>query len=358
MRIQLRLIFLLCMIIGLPVPATGSEVVIAKGMAFFEPGHEAVARDKALLDAKREAVEMVIGTSIESRTVVVDFQLSRDQVLSHASGYINSYKIINEKKSNTGTYEIEIEAEVELPGLVSDIDRLQKIITWQKNPRVSVVLSPNLDRSYLPAARKARTRLAKKLKENGFRVFDSTSDSHSKLGLLVKLNLELASSQSDYQGISLQLNEIGMSAEIVGPGSGEILAFADAVKKVPGANRLQALDKGSMECVKAIWHDLRRQLIEQWEQELFGQRQIDMELKNVASYARAMEIIDILKTDVHSVTDVQLIGFADNTADYMIHYTGLPEHLVDELQMYYFRQKYFDTKLEKIMDNRIVLNIL
>jgi len=41
----------------------------------------------------------------------------------------------------------------------------------------------------------------------------------------------------------------------------------------------------------------------------------------------------------------------------MIHYTGWPEHLVDELQMHYFRRKYFDTKLEKIMDNKIVLKI-
>jgi hypothetical protein len=350
-----RFIPLLFMLLAIPVVVWAGEKVTAKGVSFFEEGREAIAREKALDEAKRAAIEQAVGTRIESRTVVENFQVSRDQVLSHATGYLKNLEIVSEEKTELGTYEVEIRADVEIAALVSDLDRFKKILGWQKNPRISILLDPDLDKAYLSTARKTASRLGGKLKAEGFRVFDAATADTSGMGLIVRLGLEVASSQSTYQGVNLTLHEISLRADVLRPGQGEILATSSAVKSMPGSNKLKVLDKGANQCVDAVWKDLRRQLTRLWEKELYSQRQIDLVVKNLASHAEAEEVGAVLKSDASGMVDVQLLSFKKKKAEFSIQYNGWPEHLVTELQMEYFRRKYFDSTLESIQGNRIVI---
>jgi len=175
------------------------------------------------------------------------------------------------------------------------------------------------------------------------------------MGLLVRMGLEVSTSQSTYQGVNLTLHEISLSTDILRPGEGEILATSSAVKSLPGTNKLKVLDKGARQCVDAVWKDLRRQLTRLWEKELYSQRQIDLVIRNIKSHAEAEEVGAIFKSDVSGMVDVQLISFKKRNAEFSIQYNGWPEHLVTELQMAYFRNKYFDSTLKSIKGNRIVI---
>ena len=333
------------------------ETVTAQGMSFFEPGREAIAREKALDEAKREAIEKAIGTSVVSRTVVENFRLSRDEVLTHSSGYLKRLKILDESKTDLGVYTVKIQAEVEISALVEDLERFKKILGWQKNPRVRVIVEPGIDYKQRSAAAKSANRLAGKLKHDGFRVFMGEEKNDSRMGLLVGLGLELSTSESDYQGLKLSLNEISLTANIYRAGDKEVLATATAVQSVPGANRLKALDKGGAKCIDAIWTDLRSQLTKIWEEEFYSQRKIDLIVKNVPSHASALEIADIFKSDVSNVVSAELIQFSKKGAEYGLNYEGWPEHLVNELQMSYFKNHYFETVLEEISGNKITIKI-
>ncbi len=350
-----RYLTLLCMLLAIPVVVSAGAKVTARGISFFEEGREAIAREKALDEAKRAAIEQAVGTRIESKTVVENFQVSRDQVFSHATGYLKKLVILSEGKTEFGTYEVEISAEVEIAALVSDLDRFKKILGWQKNPRVSILIDPDIDKAYVAIARKTASRLGGKLKSEGFRVFDAATADTAGMGLMVRLGLEVASSQSTYQGVNLSLNEISLSTDVLRPGQGEILATASAVKSLPGSNKLKVLDKGARQCVDAVWKDLRRQLTRLWEKELYSQRQIDLVVKNITSHAEAEEVGAILKSDASGMVDVQLVSFRRKKAEFSIQYNGWPEHLVTELQMEYFRSKYFNSTLESIKGNRIVI---
>jgi hypothetical protein len=350
-----RYLLLSLVLLVIPAVASAGEKVTARGVSFFEEGREAIAREKALDEAKRAAIEQAVGTRIESKTVVENFQVSRDQIFSHATGYLKNLEILSEEKTELGTYEVEISAEVEIAALVSDLDRFKKILGWQKNPRVSIMVDPDLDKAYIPAARKSASRLGKKLKSEGFRVFDASTADTSGMGLIVRLGLEIASSQSSYQGVNLTLHEISLRTDILRTGEGEILATSDAVKSLPGVNKLKVLDKGVKLCVDAVWKDLRRQLTRLWEKELYSQRQIDLVVYNIASHAQAQEVGAILKSDVSGMVDIQLLSFKKKKAEFSIQYNGWPEHLVTELQMEYFRNKYFDSTLESIKGNRIAI---
>lgn len=341
----------------LPSVLTAGQVVTAKGMSFIETGREVLAREKALDEAKRTAIEKALGTVVESKTVVENFAVVKDQIFSRSSGYLKNIKILEEKQTNLGTYEVQIEAEVEIAALVEDVDRFQKILKWQKNPRISVQIEPGLKQSYLATAKKSANLLIEKLKQNGFSVFRYQGSTHLQMGLLVALNLELSSRQSKYQDIDIMLNEVGLSANIYRPGDGEILAAASAVKSLPGENKLQVLDKGARACVDTIWKDLRKKLIRLWEKELYSERELFLIIKQIPSHAKAHEIIAVFKSDVSGVLDADLITFDQNTAEYTLKYRGWPDQFLNEIQMSYFKNKYFDSGLESISGNKLIIKM-
>lgn len=351
------LLLILC-ISFLPSNLFADNTVTAKGLSFFEAGREVIAREKALDEAKRAAIEKAMGTMIESRTIVENFEVVKDQIFSRSSGYLKNIEVLNEKKTNFGTYEVEIQAEVEISVLVDDIDRFQNMIQWQKNPRIRVNIEPGLDKQYMPAANKTANLLTQKLKQNGFRVFKDIQDSDIQMGLLVGLSLELSTRKSTYQDLELTLNEVSLSANIYRPGDGEILAASTAVKSLPGENKLQVLDNGVRFCVDAIWKELRSKLLRLWEKELYSERDIYLIIKEIATNADAQEITGFFTSDVSGILNAQLISFNKNVAEYNIKYRGWPEQLLNEIQMSYFKNKYFESDLENMAGNKIVIKII
>ncbi len=338
-----------------PAGLQAGKTVTAKGLSFFEPGRELIAREKALDEAKRSAVEKAMGTTIESRTAVEDFQVVKDQIMSRSAGYLKDIKIIEENKTDLGTYEITIQAEVEIPDLVDDLDRFKKILKWQKNPRISVVVEPGLKADHLPTAKKTANQLIERLKHDGFKVFKYSKKNKSQMGLLVGLSLELSTRNTTFQDLDLTLNEISLSTNIYRPGDEEILATASAVKSMPGENKLQVLDKGARYCIDKVWDQLRKKLSRLWEKELYSQRDIYLIVKKIASHAEAEDIGLIFKSDVSGIVDAQLISFRKNKAEYSLKYRGWPEQLLNEIQMAYFKNKYFEPKLEAIQGNQITI---
>ncbi len=353
-----RVLFCLFLLFGgIPSALWGAETVTAKGVAFFEPGREPIAREKALDEAKRAAVEQAVGTTVESRSAVENFRLVHDRVLSRASGYIKRMKILDEKKTDLGTYEITIEAVVETSALVDDLDRFNNMMGWQKNPRVAVVVDPGLNHRYAAAAKRAVDLLSAKMKDKGFTVFRYTRENEAQMGLVVSLILALSTKKTDYQGLGLTLNEIVMSADIHRPGDDEVLATAGAVKSLPGENRLNALDEGTKACIDAIWNELQKKLVRLWEKELYSERDITVVVKKVPSHSRAQKIAEAFKSDVSGMVDARLLRFSKKSAVFGIKYKGWPESLLSELQMSYFEDKYFTSTVETMTGNKIVLNI-
>jgi len=340
-----------------PAVLPAGQRVTAKGMSFFEAGREVVAREKAMDEAKRAAIEQAVGTLVVSRTVVEDFQVVKDQIFSRTAGYLKNLNVLEEKKSDLGTYEVTIQAEVEIADLVNDLDRFNRILGWQKNPRIAIAVEPALANEYLAAAQKTAGLLTTKLQTDGFKVFKYAGANDIQMGLLVGLNLELSSKGTKFQDLDLTLNEISLNANIYRPGDGEIIAAASAVKSLPGENRLQALDKGARSCVDAIWRDLRRKLTATWEKELYSERDVYLIAKNISSHAGAEEIAFIFKSDLSGVLDAGVTTYRDGTAEFALKYRGWPEQLLNELQMSYFKNKYFDADLEAISGNKIILKI-
>ncbi|MGE3258065.1 MAG: hypothetical protein AB7J94_00315, partial [Geobacter sp.] len=63
---------------------------------------EGDSKEHALSAALRQAVEQGIGTLIKSETTVVDSALVDDKIYSRSKGYVKSYKILREQKTDEG----------------------------------------------------------------------------------------------------------------------------------------------------------------------------------------------------------------------------------------------------------------
>ncbi len=89
---------------------------------------EGIDRHQALNSALRSAVEIALGTAIASDSIVESGVLVRDEIASHAKGYVSTYKVVSEGALSEG-YTITIEAMVnqELYGDYSTLSILQKM---------------------------------------------------------------------------------------------------------------------------------------------------------------------------------------------------------------------------------------
>lgn len=113
---------------------------VAIASANVEATGEGPSKEQALYSAMRRAVEQTVGTQLKSSSVVVNFALVEDKILSHSTGYVTNYKIIKEGKTGDG-YSVTILATVDNKLIKDDIDALTILRKSVGNPRILVAFS-------------------------------------------------------------------------------------------------------------------------------------------------------------------------------------------------------------------------
>ena len=163
---------LLCGLLAVPGFAQGAvpavKTVLAKGTGAGED--RAKARDEALQDAQRRAVEQGVGLFVKSETMVANLTLLSDTIYTKAAGYVRTYKVVQENyNADKSLYWVMIEAEVAAGQIEDDLDTLWERLKLAANPRVIVDITPDAqDESGL-----AGTALTARLVELGFAVYDA-----------------------------------------------------------------------------------------------------------------------------------------------------------------------------------------
>lgn len=136
----MRLLAALFMLILVANPAAAeSEVatVTVDGVGAIIEGHIPNARDRAIDDALRKAVEQASGVVVSSESVQENFQLVEDKILSRAKGFVKQYEIVRESREED-TYRVSIEAQVAMELLAQDLCNL---LARRGMPRVAAVIA-------------------------------------------------------------------------------------------------------------------------------------------------------------------------------------------------------------------------
>ncbi|GMR05407.1 MAG: hypothetical protein BMS9Abin24_224 [Thermodesulfobacteriota bacterium] len=137
------LMFLTLFTLARPVlarPAPATRLVDAVGIAVIEDGREAAARDAAIADALRKALEQAVGTFVSSETMVENYEVLSDTVYTRTQGFVTGYTITNES-SSPGVYRVAVRAEVSSGAVKDRLDAMGLLQAKVENPRILFMIA-------------------------------------------------------------------------------------------------------------------------------------------------------------------------------------------------------------------------
>jgi len=99
---------------------------------------------QALEQAKRSAVEQALGTVLTSETLMKNYQLASDKILSRANGFLKNYREVSSNAS-MGIFTVTIEAEVTavFSEIMKDQAAIDLLLSWMNKPRWMIIVEEN-----------------------------------------------------------------------------------------------------------------------------------------------------------------------------------------------------------------------
>jgi hypothetical protein len=116
------------------------RTVDATGFASVRGAQTALARDGAIDDALRKAVEQVVGTVVSAETMVENYQVLSDKVYTRTEGYIKNYTVLNEARTRD-LYQVTVRATVAVGDIKNDLDAIGILYARAGRPRVLFMIA-------------------------------------------------------------------------------------------------------------------------------------------------------------------------------------------------------------------------
>lgn len=147
------------------------------GFAFSEEkkvvteGISVTSKADAIRQAQRAAVEEGVGVFIHSETESSNYVLQKDKILAKTSGYVTSYKVI-EESSKQNDFFVKIEATVSLDKIKDDLMAMKILLESMERPKLMVLIEEDYIDMTKPNMRIAETELNSQLAAKGFELVD------------------------------------------------------------------------------------------------------------------------------------------------------------------------------------------
>ncbi len=312
------------------VKATGYGTVTGSGIV--------EARNMAIADALRKAVEQSVGAVVSSETMVESYQVLKESVYTRSEGFVRSYEVLNELQGEN-IYTVTLSAVVESGAIMDDLDRAGVAYARAGRPRVLFMLSETSPGSTLPeywwAGKKeerhvtgSESALREVFLESGFTVVDSTlPDGDTEYGLNIsngglssiaaRLNAELVIKGSTVvtlgpktPGSPLELYMVEISASAVRADTAEVLALSKARAMLKHVSP----ELGPQIAIKQAVDELSEELIFQITTRWAEPGTVLLRLRGVADYADAVDLKWLLKRRIAGISAVYQKGFDDGVA--------------------------------------------
>ncbi|MBI5971263.1 MAG: flagellar assembly protein T N-terminal domain-containing protein [Deltaproteobacteria bacterium] len=336
----LKLVPALFVLIAVSSPAHSAEdelkTVEASGVSIISGGNVATARDAALADALRKAVEQAVGTLISSETMVENYQVLNDNVYTKSQGYVKEHKVTSEGQEQN-MYRVSVRAVVSPVDIKNDLDVLGILQMRVEKPRVLFMIAEQSigekkftfwwDKHVAAGEVTAMLAAENSLKEifinkgfhvvdvsgsedkitvsNAFRVADLTAEGARQIGR--KLNAEIvvkgraiAKEGPRTPGSPVAAYNADITADVVRVDDGVVLASSSG----HGAARHISDVTGSSDAIKHASEDVADKLITQIIAKWSKGNTVTIRLTGVTDYKRLTEFKNLLRGQVRGVSKV------------------------------------------------------
>lgn len=363
-------------VLGVQDASPEPQTVTVDGVAEVIPGKADMARDAAVDDALRRAVGQVVGTMVESNTLVQNYQLVSDKIYTKTKGYVRNYQIVGERQDGT-LYKVTVKAAVDEANISMDLQALGLLYQHMNKPRVMVIMSERHAGTSVtdPAG---ETEIVRMLLKNGFKVVDQAQVRKIREGDQLKQvldgNIVAVQSLGRQHGaevlivgeaFSEKALEGGMmgglisvrarlQAKAIRADTGEILASEESVapaldvsEQVAGRKALTAAAKKWMDAALPV-------VLDQWTKEVSGGSSIQMIVSGL-SLPQLKKFTDLLATKTWIVKELRQRSFAANIATFDVDLKGTSQNFSDELIQKKFPP--FQIEVTGLTPNRIDIRV-
>ena len=312
------------------------QTVTATGSAAILNNDAAQARDRAVESALRSAVEQVMGTMVDSESLVKNNDLLSDKIYTQTTGYISSYKIISEKADkDANIYNVTIEAQVNEGSLEHDLDSLGILMRRMKMPRVAVAINES--------GQEASATLLRMLKDKGFNVVDTgdlqegfygmqegaQSDLLKKYGAEVVILGALKGGAGGSVGNSNLISfQASLSLKAIQTDTRHVLGTSSGSGKAVHVGE-EGMAQAARQAATIAGNDIIRQITAQWSKEVSSSRQIVLVLRG-ASSDEASQFASKLQKEGRGVQDVVVHSASEEGAELEVSMQGDASDLAQE----------------------------
>ena len=318
----------------------------ASGMATIHNNFVDIARDKALENAQRDAVEKAMGVMISSSSEVENFQLKFDRILSESRGFISGYKIISEKRDGD-TYQVTIEAEVGIDRLKDRMMAMNLIMARMSKPRIMVVFSEQGQKDAVAEAAMTRYFLSK-----GFKLVDTgrvkkdqsqeafqkiAADQKSIVGLAQRYggeviligNVETATTSFNLGGIEMHSNKAVVSVKAAKVDTGDVIATDNESVSAPGMKG--DVKNVTEEAAGKLAKKMVDRILERWSSELTNAMTVKLIVTGLDTYQALLGFKELLNAEVKGIRGIHQRTYARGRADFDIELRGNAQGLADDI---------------------------
>jgi len=356
------LMSVVCLVYSEVSSAAKKDAVEAEGYALIVRGKKDVARESAIKDAFRRAVEQAIGVLVESETLVKNFELLNDRVYAKSSGYIKTYNIIGEKIDGD-SYRVKIKAIVSIKKLEHDLDDIGLLIKKAGNPRLMLLISEQIhdkptywwggeginigvsentlmskfmdkgfnfvDRQVVLAEIKGDPKLSKSLSPNLSKDIALKLASKGAAEVVI-IGQAIAKAGTAVAGTSIRSSQANISVRVINADTGETIASSTTHAAVahidPITGSTEALKKASAEMADK----LIPQILEKWKKRVTGARIIKLIVSGM-NYENVKAFKEFLRENMEDIEDIYDRSFKDGIATLDVEVKGSSKELAEFL---------------------------
>jgi hypothetical protein len=369
-----------------PASAQQYQEVTAKGIATVFAGDKGLARDQALDDALRNAVEQGLGTFVQSSTLVENFQVVSDNILTWSNGYVKTYNILSEGMTDQTTYEVSIQALLEMANLKNDWDSLQNLIAKMQNPRILIIMDEqnigqSRDRYHFLSVDMtiAEATLMNTFLENGFDVIDAatmrqnikaeqayaaaTGNSQMASQIGKSLGAEVIVTGKAIAKVATGINLGGMkscqanlTARVVKADIASVIATSSQHAAYPHIDEVTGGTKAIEKAAVKLGDELISKISKKWRDEFYKSTTVKIVIKNVDSFSQVNDFKSNVKYYVRGIKDIYQRKFSSEIAELDVKLTGNANQLARELELKDFDN--FSVKILEISMNKITMTLV
>jgi hypothetical protein len=363
-----------------------SEVVKAEGRVNVLQGNTAIAREKAIDLALRKAVEQAVGTLVSSESLVQNYKMVSDQILTNSTGFVKRYDIVSEGMDKDGRmYRVVVSADVESKNLAQSLEGLGLLHVKKEKPKVMVMMEEKIMGVFgttgYEEMNQAETAMIQKLQEMGFNIVDPEtvrSNITRDKALRILEGDDRAAAAAGLQhgaqlsvigkalsknaggklfGTQMQSLQAVVTAKAIRTDDGKVIATGSEQAAKAHIDEVKGGALAIQEAAEKLGETLATKILDRWQKETYGSSQeITLVISNLVSYRHLAFVVDFLEKEVQGVKNLQQRTFNAGVAELGLDYAGKLRELAKFLAMKDFTG--FRLEPTNFTQNRVDLKVV